>query len=142
MPKYYDPELIIKVNADLLQGNTAIFVSKKYNIPVSTVRNWSAKLLHSGEREINGDLIREEVSKRVSSLLLGFLDKAKLILDTIDAEYIKKQPAADLAQLLGVISDKAFRILDAAARSEQANGDVIEGEVVETENTGTSITPA
>jgi hypothetical protein len=53
----------------------------------------------------------------VITLLETHLQAAIGIANAIDADYIKEQSASEVAVLLGVINDKAFRMLEALGRA-------------------------
>jgi transposase-like protein len=102
------------VMAALLAGQSVADAAKQYHIPEGTVHEW--------KRQAKGvqTLKKEELSELVGNCLREFLTSIQVYAtESRDPAYIKRQPASELAVLLGVVADKAFRILEAA---EQSNG--------------------
>lgn len=62
----------------------------------------------------------EEVRQCLVDLLAGIRGIARA---AALPDYVRRQPAQELAILLGVMSDKAFRILDAADRAQREQED-------------------
>jgi hypothetical protein len=63
---------------------------------------------------------REEISGLVGDLLKTILGTLQIQAEQFrDRAWLKTQPASELAVLFGVLSDKAFRILEAAEAAEQ-----------------------
>lgn len=116
----YSEETKAAVMAALLEGQAVAKISRDYNIPAGTVHSWKNRQesvsaedharLASEKRERIGDLVIE--------LLSSHLEAATRIAKAVDINYIKKQDASEIAVLLGVINDKAFRMLEALGRAE------------------------
>jgi transposase-like protein len=118
----YNPDLIAKVVAAVLEGQSMSAVAREYRIPKGTVSSWVKRnaIFESdngggreirdpkkeGRRELIGDLIIDNLEAQ--------LNATKTMANAIqDEEWIRKQPASEIAVLFGVIADKTFRILEA-----------------------------
>lgn len=115
----YSDETKAAVIAALLEGQSVSKVAKDYNIPAGTVKSWKHR-----EENGNGESVARvatekiEMATLVIELLESHLQAAKQIALTItDPQYIRKQDASSIAVLLGVINDKAFRMLEALGRA-------------------------
>lgn len=123
MARTYTDETKSAVMAALLEGQSVSSVAKKYEIPKGTVSRWKKTALSEGVREERtqkeagdiGDLLLELLRTNVESLIA--ISKT-----TQDAEWIKKQDAAELATFFGVKHDKVVRMVEALNRSD-AEGD-------------------
>lgn len=108
----YTEETRAAVMAALLTGQSISHVAGKYNIPVGTVKRWSAAAksdlqpVRTEKRERIGDLIIDNVEAE--------LETTKQMQNVFrDETWLKKQSASELAVLYGVIKDKTFRVLEA-----------------------------
>lgn len=112
----YSKEVKAAVIAALLEGQSVSRVAKDYNIPSGTVKSWKNR------QELTNDATvatqKKEIPDLIISLLETHLQAAIGIARAIDEDYIKKQSASEVAVLLGVINDKAFRMLEALGRAE------------------------
>lgn len=117
----YDPELIARVVAAVMAGASVNAVAKEYRIPKGTVSAWVKR--KGGEQVLadRRDAVataatqkRERIGDLIIDNLEAQLEATKSIAKVVqDGDWIRKQPASELAVLFGVISDKAFRILEA-----------------------------
>jgi len=115
----YSDEQKAAVMAALLTGQSINAVAREYNIPKGTVSRWNQQkgvVTSGGPQET--DTKRDEIG----DLLMGYLGEAlrtlrKQVRAVGDEEWIKKQPASELAVLHGVITDKTIRLLEALAPS-------------------------
>ena len=115
-------ELRAQVVAALLAGQGVTQIANAYSIPKQTVSRIKLSLGDS-----LGQIETEKVD-RFGDLVAGCLESAlsamQAIANTVsESEYVRKQPASEVAVLYGVIADKSIRILEAAenaARSEEA----------------------
>lgn len=117
----YDPELIARVVAAVMAGASVNAVAREYRIPKGTVSAWVKR--RGGEQMLTErrDAVataatqkRERIGDLIIDNLEAQLEATKSIAQVVsDGEWVKKQPASELAILFGVISDKAFRILEA-----------------------------
>jgi transposase-like protein len=118
----YDQELIARVVAAVLAGSSVSAVAREYRIPKGTVSTWVKR---KGRSLVDGAPSGETVAvaatqkrERIGDLIIdnleAQLEATKSIARVVsDDDWIKKQPASELAILFGVISDKSFRILEA-----------------------------
>ncbi|MBI4916861.1 MAG: helix-turn-helix domain-containing protein [Acidobacteria bacterium] len=103
------------VLAALLSGQGVSEVARKYNIPKQTVSQWKHTMLPATSLEE----LSERTQVRFDELLATYLAETLTTLAAQqrhfrDPEWLKKQPAHELAVLHGVSADKAIRILEAA----------------------------
>ena len=109
----YSEETRAAVMASLLAGQSVSSVSKDYNIPRSTVANWSAIANKAGV-----PVVPSQKNERIGELLLDYLEenlKALRVHSKVfsDEAWLKKQHASDAAVFHGVMTDKAVRLLEA-----------------------------
>jgi transposase-like protein len=118
MRKNYSKETKAAVIAALLEGQSVSRVAKDYNIPSGTVKSWKNRQEQAGFATSETVATqKKEISNLIIELLETHLRAAIGITNAIDSSYIKKQSASEVAVLLGVINDKAFRILEALGRA-------------------------
>lgn len=99
----HPPELRAEVTAALLAGQGVGAVAKTYELPRSTVSRWKQQA---------------EITDDIGDLLLKYLRTGIATLTeqhTVfrDPEWLKGQPAGELAVLHGVLTDKVVRLLEA-----------------------------
>lgn len=104
--------------AALIAGSSVAEVAKHHNLPIQTVDRW-AKSGEMGEIGSEKKDLSERVQDYLDTLLTGLSAQVR---HASTQDYIRKQSAADLALLHGVMADKAFRLLAAAATAAR-NGD-------------------
>lgn len=113
----YSDETKAQVMAALLTGQSINAVAKEYKIPKQTISNWK-------NRDKPGVPKDDTQKESLDNLLFNYVQEslktltAQVIIFS-DESWIKRQSASELAILHGVITDKAIRLLEAAA---QANG--------------------
>jgi len=117
--KAHAPDVKAQAVALLLTGASVAEVVTHLKVPQQTVTNWKLALTPAQLGEIG-----LKKGARVDDLVYGYLIATfevclTLMKSVSDESYIQKQSAADLATLFGVVSDKGFRILDAAERARQ-----------------------
>lgn len=120
----YSTETKAQVMAALLTGQSVSSVSKEYKIPRGTVANWSA------DREDKLKQTDPNTKKQIGDMLVKYLQGSLIALARQtevfgNEEWLKKQPASELAVLHGVIADKSIRLLEALADKEQFDQDNI-----------------
>lgn len=101
--------------ADLLTGDGVCEVAARYGLDKSVVSRWKAKI-PAGE-------LQRVATKKDADLDDTLFDCVKGSLESLaaqakaagDSDYLRKQSAKDLAMLHGVMFDKTFRLLEAAA---------------------------
>lgn len=116
--KQYSNEQKAAVMAALLAGQSISSVAKEYQIPKSTVANWSADsnktiqgTVPNPKKEIIGELVLDYLEKSLRALIA----QAEVF---AEKDYLRKQDASELAVLHGVGVDKVFRIAEALAPKE------------------------
>jgi transposase-like protein len=130
----HDPELRAKLLADWLKpGATKKGLARDYGVPLSTVKRWTNDFVASvgpGGQVVNPSDeplepyvsprppvdIRQRVLELVDALLGGSIAMAEL---AQDKEWLKKQSAADVGNLLGITTDRAAGILAALERGAE-----------------------
>ena len=113
--KPHSPEVKAAVMAALLAGQMPSDIAAKYKLPEQTVCTW--------KKQVRGAslLKKADLSELVESTLRAFLETIRIQAETArDVDWIKKQSASDLGVFLGILSDKAFRILEAANGSDDS----------------------
>ena len=125
MAAKHDDAVKAAVIADLLSGLRIGDAAKKHDLPVGTVKSWSARA------RAEGLLVTEDRAERIGDLVFDNLEAMLQTQNEIlkhvrtEKEWLKRQDASSLAVLFGVISDKAFRILDALPEgAERADSDL------------------
>lgn len=116
MARTYTDETKSAVIAALLEGQSVSSVAREYDIPKGTVSKWKYQGVATQKAAVPiGDLLLELLRTNVESLIA--ISKT-----TQDAEWIKKQDAAELATFFGVKHDKVVRMVEALNGAE-AEGD-------------------
>jgi len=111
--------------AALLDGQSVSSVAKEYKIPKGTVSNWKNRDVGKviGGVPTNGTQKRERIGALIIDGLEAKLVAIKAMADVFaEKDWIRKQPAAEIAVLFGVVSDKAFRVLEALPDNEPGAG--------------------
>jgi transposase-like protein len=117
MGRSYTEEQRAAVMAALLTGQSINAVAREYRIPKGTVSRWNQEkgaILSGGPKDT--DIKKAQMGE----LLLDYLGEAlrtlrKQVRAVGDENYIKQQPASEIAVLHGVIADKTIRLLEALA---------------------------
>ena len=100
--------------AALLAGQSVCSVAKQYNLPKGTVSGWR----HQAEGVASGATQKKEIGDRLLEYLQASLTTLTAQVRAFsDEEWLKKQPASEVAVLHGVIADKAIRLLEALAEN-------------------------
>ena len=110
----------------LLEGEAVKAVARDYGVQPSTVRGWRAKLGADPRKEQHAEA---EVDFR--KLTLRYLEHSlaageRVLGQTEDKDWLGKQSAADLAVFLGVVFDKAARVLAALGDGGAAGSDQVD----------------
>lgn len=126
--RQYSEETKAAVLAAYIAGTPPVVIAEEYEVPVGTIRVWGhrlkptyqalsepAKLQISAVLE-TAEMKRARAAERISDLLVINLERYLEATESIarlvaDAEYVRSQPAAELATLFGVISDKGVRLV-------------------------------
>ncbi|MBK8912971.1 MAG: hypothetical protein IPM61_16855 [Chlorobi bacterium] len=102
--------------AALLAGQSVSEVAADYKIDRSLVSRWKQQIpadrMHQVALKKQHDF-GELLSEYLATLLTTLKVQAEV---AGDPDYIRKQPAAELATLHGVMADKGIRLLEAASR--------------------------
>lgn len=123
MSQDYSDQVKAAALAALLAGQAPSQVAATFGIPVGTLKSWKS-------RQRNGEavaVVATEKRERIGALLLEYLEEGLTTLREQvkvfrDQEWLKKQPASELAVLHGVVADKQIRLLEALA-DDEANSD-------------------
>ena len=125
----YSEEVKAQCLAALNAGVSPAVVSAQYNVPTATLRSWKARAAQAGATP----LVSEDNRQRMGDLLVGYLTEVVTALRKQavvggDAEYLKKQSAADLAVLHREFGDRLIRVLEALEQDadEEAESGVVE----------------
>ena len=114
--KAHGDETRAAVMAALMTGQSVGEVAGSLSLPIQTVDRWAK----SAELGVVGS--KKGISELVQDLMTEYLIGLRAQIKHASTEnYVAKQPASDLAVLHGVMADKAFRLL-AAAASAAGNG--------------------
>jgi transposase-like protein len=117
----YSDEVKAQVMAALLAGQSVNAVAREYNIPKGTVSSWK-------DRDVPNVAKDATQKESLDNLLFGYVQeslktlKAQVIIFS-DESWIKRQSASELAILHGVITDKAIRLLEAAAQANESGAE-------------------
>ena len=108
--------------AALLEGQDAGTISKKYNVPASTIKSWKSRQGNNGGVAI----VATEKKRVIGDLILEYLEKSLVALIAqvevfAEKDYLRGQDASELAVLHGVGIDKVFRIAEALAPKDEAD---------------------
>ncbi len=106
------------VVAALLEGQAVTKVADDYKIDKGTVSRLKKTIPADKLQEVaikKGEHIAELIS---ANLEKSFLAIGNILKQTENADWLTKQNASDLATLLGVTSDKVFRVLEAIQNAQ------------------------
>ena len=112
----YPATIKAQVLAALLEGQAVTRVAEDYNIPEGTVYSWKSREINGHGSELANHA--SEKKEQIGDLLLEYLSESLITLRK-QAEmfrnegWLKKQNAADVAVLHGVVTDKVIRLLEA-----------------------------
>ena len=109
----YPPEAKARAVAALLVGGRPRVVAREHGIPESTISTWrsrlkTGKLRHekrAGGRSDFGQLLSESLEASLRSLIAQSRFAA-------DPEWIRRQPADELAVFFGTLFDRTMRMLE------------------------------
>lgn len=110
--KPYDPHVKARAMAALKAGQSVPEVARATGVPVSTLRKWKQELkrenlIESPEKKAE---LGELVADYLTEILTTLTAQSRF---ARDEDWLRKQNAADVAILHGVLNDKAIRILAA-----------------------------
>lgn len=116
--KRHSDELRAAVMASLIAGQGVAEVATAYHIDESVVSRWRKRLVASGLQELQPKT-RDELETLLMDYVCQALKTLKVQSEVAGTpDYVKKQPASELAVLHGVMADKAVRILAALEPTE------------------------
>lgn len=129
MATAYSDETKAAVLATLMTGASINATAKQFGVDRATVKRW-----RDGSGLAVAPSVAQEKKADLGEQLYGYLEDSIGALRSQlavfgDADWLKKQSAADLAILHGVVADKTARLL-AAVRPSEPEG-AIEGSVTE-----------
>lgn len=111
--KKHPDDVRAKVTAALLAGASVTEVSEELNLPHQTVSRFRSEIPEGKLSEL-GRKKGERLDDLVYQCLVRNLQTLDKTAETVsDADYIRKQPAGELATLYGVMADKTIRLLAA-----------------------------
>lgn len=114
----YDDTTRAAALAALLSGEATRAVAKQFDVPWSTVRRWRAELMHRDLPALPAH-IRASIGGMLAALLIEMLRTMALQQQVLrDGGWLSRQDAAGMAVLHGVLTDKALRLIMAAAIEE------------------------
>jgi transposase-like protein len=109
--KNYTDETKAEVMAALLAGQSVSRVADDFDIPRSTIGNWSAKLNQAGVPIVPSQK-KQEIGDRLVTLINKMIDAQYAMLEIMaEKDYLRKQDLAELSMGFGVSNDKLDRIL-------------------------------
>ena len=118
--KTYTEEFKAQVLADwLLSGMSERAIAKKHGVSRASLVRWGLESTRAvdPQKQVSIDEIQEQIQRRLYKFIEDVADAAS------DQAYLRSQPAADLAVLVGVAADKAERLtvlrVRLAERAEQ-----------------------
>jgi hypothetical protein len=113
---HHSVQTIARAMALLATGETVAEVSRQLRVPPQTVSEWKGLLPPEiGGGQINKEIIEDLVGQHIEAALRANLVQLKVF---SDPDWLRSQPAGDLAILYGTTCDKGWRILEAAAAAE------------------------
>lgn len=125
----HSAEVRAQAIAAMLAGEAPASVAERLGVPLGTVKSWRSRdaqaLVNSGAAvATDATPKRDELGRLVSEYLRESLRALRAQSELFaDAEWLKKQSAAELAILHGVLNDKVVRILSALRNNEGGDGE-------------------
>jgi transposase-like protein len=121
--KRHSPEVKAQVIAALLAGQGVSEVATTYKLDKSVVSRWRAKI-NADDLQRIATKKSDEFTELIAEALRSILKTLRFSADTIRSEqgwaWIKQNGPAEFATLVGVLTDKGFRLLEAAEYSSEA----------------------
>lgn len=116
----YSDELRAAVMAALMTGQSVSSVAREYKVPKGTVSSWKNRSHDLVIAATVADPKSADVKNGIGVLLLDYLQAALRTLRVQvevfgDRDWLRKQPASEVAVLHGVITDKTIRLLESIA---------------------------
>lgn len=111
------------VLAALLQGQSVNEIARVYKMPKSTVSRLK-KTLPADKLQQVGTQKAENLAEMIATNLeRSFAAISNVLNVTNNVDWLNKQSASELATLLGVTSDKVFRVLEAIENAQNADAE-------------------
>lgn len=104
------------VMAALLAGQLPPDVAAQHGIPERTIRDWRNSPKFAVLRREKRTEIEDQVMALLAANLKGLRNAIEVCTGT---EYVERQPASEMATLIGVVSDKSFRLLEAISAADR-----------------------
>lgn len=120
MAKEYSPEVKATVMAALMDGQTVRQIEREHGVPKSTVAAWGkeAEALTGGVQPVP-DTKKERIQSLLVDLFIAKIEsQIALAKHAGNEEWLQKQDAGGVANLLGVSDDKLIRMLEKYERRE------------------------
>lgn len=124
----YSEQIKAQVMAALMaEGPSA--VAARFHVPLGTVKRWNAERT-ALMRPLEGDVLeridpdRSAKKARIASLVIEHMESNLETLKHLSTwvrthdDWLHKQSAGDVAILIGVVSDKTYRLLEAMVTTE------------------------
>ena len=111
----YDEETKAMAIVEMLKGNSASYVSDKFNIPEGTLFAWRSEY---GLANIKDTSLASQKKIEIGNLLMALLKQELVTLEAIakaasDPVWLAKQRADSLAVFFGVMHDKNIKKIEA-----------------------------
>lgn len=109
------------VMAALLAGQSVTQVAATYRLPSGTVKSWRRQMVASVSTTPTAQAQRERVGDLVLASLEAMLTAVREIIERVsqDPQWIREQGASELGIFIGILTDKAVRILEALPEPEE-----------------------
>lgn len=108
------------VMAALLAGQSVAEIATEYNINPATVRSWKSRQQNGESVAIVATQKKEEIGDLLFDYLQTTLQSLRIQAEHFgDKTWLSRQTADALAVLHGVTVDKAIRLLEALARTDE-----------------------
>jgi transposase len=112
----YSPEVKSRVLAALMAGQSVTDAAKQFRVSKSRVSEWKSELTRQEIEQIRTTK-KERLIDLIESHLTASLKGATKVAQQADNDnWLNKQSADQLAIFYGVLSDKAFRLVEVAGR--------------------------
>jgi transposase-like protein len=118
--KKHKPEIKAAVMAALLTGQGVAAVASQYKLDKSVVSRWRAQINSDELQQVatkKGDEFAELLADALRSILKSLKVSADAIRSTEGWAWVRQNSPAEFATLIGVLTDKGFRLLEAAEYS-------------------------
>ena len=118
--KKHKPEIMAAVMAALLAGQGVAAVARQYKLDSGLVSRWKQKIPQEKLQQVAEEK-RDEFAELLVDALRSILKSLKVSADAIRSTegwaWVRQHSPAEFATLIGVLTDKGFRLLEAAEYS-------------------------